>query len=140
MLELYTRAHRSRAHSQRAWTVAWSRLTHVRYWAGFIRQMFPFFMQPVRSRRRSFFVRSAVHNLLYVRFREGFALKCVDFDADSDGGAENKARKCLDHNLFLPSAIYPVGLVRIQLRLPWQPLISLEYHILAPWPHAYHQS
>lgn len=56
---------------------------------------------------------TSVHNLLYVRFREGFALKSV----------------------VQPDATT----ICIQLRLPWMPLISIEYHLRAAWPQTYYQ-
>jgi hypothetical protein len=56
---------------------------------------------------------TSVHNLLYVRFREGFALKSV---------------------------VHPdASTICIQLRLPWMPLISIEYHLRAAWPQTYYQ-
>uniref|UniRef100_A0A914X515 SZT2 n=1 Tax=Plectus sambesii TaxID=2011161 RepID=A0A914X515_9BILA len=75
----------------------------------------------VRRRHLSMVYDTCLNNLLYVRLREGYTVKRVWFTRKSGTSNENQH-------------------ICVELRLPWKPLVSIEYHINADWPPAANDS
>ena len=70
----------------------------------------------IRRRHMALSYDTCLHNLLYVRMREGYTVKRVWFARKSGSGDGSQQHIC------------------VELRLPWKPQVSIEYQINAEWP------
>ncbi|VDM48897.1 unnamed protein product [Toxocara canis] len=68
----------------------------------------------VRRKHLSLEYETNLPNLLYVRMREGYTIKEIRF---AEKGKEKNET-----------------FIVVELRLPWKPLVFIEYKITAPWP------